>query len=332
LKLSIIITVFNLEDYISQCLDSLVEIEMYSNEYEIIVVDDGSEDASWSILTEYGNKFSQIRIFSQDNIGVGAARNLGISKATGDYLWIVDGDDLVISKKVADAVLYAIKNDADVLLFDYLPINEKGELEEWISFKSKFGNSAHLSGPEYYLLNCRHSYLWLHFFKRKIFTDNHLLFHPSIKMQDGELIPKILMHVKKVFYFKENLIKYRYRATSAVNNQEENARAHFYYSIVVAKIQLQELQDSLNPDSVMHKALKLKLKQLNQMLFTNLIKNDYSERINESFVALLKEHKLIPLKKITGFTPLMNLKFNLVRIILNINPYVGRMVYRKFLS
>jgi len=332
LKLSIIISVFNLEDYISQCLDSLMDIKMSSSDYEIIVVDDGSVDASLSILTAYGDRFSQISVYSQENIGVGAARNLGISKATGDYLWIVDGDDMGISNKVADAVLYAMKNDADVLLFDYVAINEMGDPEEWISFKSKFGPSSFLSGPEYYLMNCRHSYLWLHFFKRNLFTDNQLLFHPSIKMQDGELMPKILMHANKVFYWKEELIKYRFRITSAVNNQDESARAHFYYSIVMVTLRLQVLKESLSPGSIMHKALEYKLIQLNQMLFTNLIQNDYSNAINQSFVALLKENKLIPLKKINGFTPLMNLKFNVVRFILNMNPYVGRMVYKKFLS
>ncbi|HSJ68943.1 MAG TPA: hypothetical protein VK921_14760, partial [Anditalea sp.] len=187
----------------------------------------------------------------------------------------------------------------------------------------------YLSGPEYYLLNFRHSYLWVHFFKRSIFSENGLLFHPNIKMQDGEIMPKILMHCKKVHFYNNKLIKYRYRPNSAVNNQNESARAHFYYSIVTVMIKIKELRVSLNSNSMMNKALILKEKQLNQMLFTNLINNNYSEETNRFFVALLLKHKLLPLQKITGFTPLMNLKFNVVRYILNFNPHFGRKLHKK---
>jgi len=332
MKLSFVITVYNLQEYIGQCLDSVVSISMPEKDYEIIVVDDGSTDQSWRILSDYNNKFSNIKIFSQENRGVGSARNLGISKALGAYLWFVDGDDLLIPDKVAEAVNFAFVNEADVVLFDYLPINEKGEFENWISFKSNFGKTAYLCGPEYYLLNYRHSYLWVHFFKRSIFMENGLLFHPDIKMQDGEILPKILNQTNRVAYFREKLINYRYRPNSAVNNQDEAARAHFYHSIVTVKLQLKDFMDTINPHSVMYKGVALKHIQLNQMLFTNLINNNYSEATNQKFVYLLKQHKLLPLKKITGFTYLMNLKFNILRIILNLNPYFGRKVYQKFFS
>jgi len=329
MKLSIIITVHNLEDYIALCLDSVANIRMPSTDYEIIVIDDGSTDQSWEILSKCINKFSNMKIYSQENQGVGSARNLGISKAGGNYLWFVDGDDLVISDNVAEAIDFATMTEADVILFDYLPINEKGNFENWISFKSKFGDLTFLSGPEYYLLNLRHSYLWVHFFKRSLFVENGLLFHSNIKMQDGEFLPKILNKTKKVAYFKEKLIKYRYRPNSAVNNQDEAVRAHFYYSIVTVKLRLKEYMETLNPDSIMYQALVLKHIQLNQMLFTNLINNNYSEATNQTFVSLLKQHKLLPLKKITGFTFLMNLKFNIFRIILNLNPFLGRKIYQK---
>jgi len=332
LKLSIIVTVYNLKDYICQCLDTLVNINLSTTDYEIIIVDDGSEDGSLEILNDYQDKFPQIKVYTQANTGVGSARNLGISKAKGIYLWIVDGDDLVISDPVSEAVRFAFNTDADVLLFDYSPINEKGEEENWISFKPKWGPSSYLSGPEYYKLNYRHSYLWLHFYKRSIFIDKGLLFHPNIKMQDGEIMPKILIHSDKVVYFKNKMIKYRFRPNSAVNNQDETARAQFYFSMVTVKLRLRDFMNTLTPDTIMHQALVLKHNQLNQMLFTNLVKNNYSEATNHSFVALLKEHKLIPLKKITGFTFLMNFKLNVVRVILNFNPYIGRKIYQKVLS
>ncbi|HSJ66790.1 MAG TPA: glycosyltransferase family A protein, partial [Anditalea sp.] len=110
MKLSIIISVHNLQEYIGQCLDSVVDIGMSEKDYEIIVVNDGSTDQSWEILGEYKSKFAQIKSYSQENSGVGSARNLGISMARGTYLWIVDGDDMVIPDKVVNAVNIAIMN------------------------------------------------------------------------------------------------------------------------------------------------------------------------------------------------------------------------------
>ena len=331
-RLSIIVTVFNLQDYISECLDSLLDIGMPIEDVEIIVVDDGSNDESLAILSHYQTKLSHIKVYHQDNMGVGAARNLGIINATGKYLWFVDGDDLVIPDKVPEAISRAMNENADVLLFDYTAVNENGSPNKWVSFSSKFTTSTFLSGPDYYLLNYRHSYLWLHFFKREIFQNHNLSFHPSIKMQDGEIMPKILMHAEKVVYYKEKLIKYRFRPNSAVNNRDEKVRAHFFASIVAVKVSLGVLLNTVNQESIMYKALQLKLIQLNQMLFTNLINNDYSASTNKLFVDLLKRNNLMPIKKITGFTSKMNYKLNFIRMILNINPFFGRLVYKRIFS
>lgn len=92
-KFSIIVPVYNVERYLSACLDSICQQD-YSN-FELIVVNDGSTDNSRAILESYANKDKRIRIYNTENNGVSAARNLALSVSSGDYVWMVDSDDLL---------------------------------------------------------------------------------------------------------------------------------------------------------------------------------------------------------------------------------------------
>ena len=93
-KLSIIVPVYNLENYVSRTLDSLLSIR-FSHDYEIIVVNDGSTDASGEVIARYQEKTDKIRLFTIENGGVSNARNVGIRHAQGQYITFMDGDDTV---------------------------------------------------------------------------------------------------------------------------------------------------------------------------------------------------------------------------------------------
>lgn len=93
LKISIIIPVYNAEKHLSQCLESLLDQGVPHEQYEIICVNDGSKDASSSIIKEYAEKFSNIIAIDKENEGVSAARNKGIDVARGKYVWFIDADD-----------------------------------------------------------------------------------------------------------------------------------------------------------------------------------------------------------------------------------------------
>ncbi|KEO72592.1 glycosyltransferase [Anditalea andensis] len=330
MKLSIIVPVYNLEDYIAECLQSLADIQLSPDEYEVLVIDDGSTDGSESVINTLVHKYPQIQYFYQNNKGVGAARNLGIQHAKGDYLWFVDGDDFVYSDKVKQGLEEAFINDLDVLTFNFTPVNEKGLPQTWVSFNFKSSDRNIVSGSEFYYYNYAKSYLWLCFFKRRIFLQHNLTFQNSIKMQDGEIFPRIMIHCQSLKHFNERLIYYRYREQSAVNSKNENARAHFYFSMVIVADSLRMFQQQIdrNENILIYKALSLKRKQLNQMLFTNFILNKYSYVTNKKFITLLKKYELLPFMKITGFTIKMNLVFNIVRHIVNVNPIVGRHIYQ----
>ena len=119
-KVSVIIPVYNVEKYLHECLDSLLNQTL--KDIEIIAVDDGSTDSSLKILKDYAKKDKRLKVLTQENKGAGAARNLGMKHATGSYLSILDSDDyfdhsmleLLYKKaektKAKDVVLQAIRN------------------------------------------------------------------------------------------------------------------------------------------------------------------------------------------------------------------------------
>ena len=90
---SIIITVYNVEDYLCECLDSILN-QSYKN-FEIIIVDDGSTDKSPQICDEYAAKNNNIRVIHQNNSGISVARNIGMKKAQGQWWMFIDSDDVI---------------------------------------------------------------------------------------------------------------------------------------------------------------------------------------------------------------------------------------------
>lgn len=115
--ISVIVPVYNVEEYLKQCLDSILE-QTFSN-YEVILVNDGSTDSSGLICQEYAEKDSRIRYFEKENGGLSDARNYGIEQAQGEYLTFVDSDDFL--DKMHLNVLYTalVNNNVDISIVNY---------------------------------------------------------------------------------------------------------------------------------------------------------------------------------------------------------------------
>jgi len=142
IKLSVILPVFNVENYLVQCLDSIVNQTL--REIEIICVNDGSTDKSPLILEDYAKKDNRIRIINQKNTGSGVARNLGIKHVKGEYIGFVDSDDYIDVNMFEKLYKNAKLNDADVVMCPMCIISETEE---------KF-TTDELKALKYYDLDC----------------------------------------------------------------------------------------------------------------------------------------------------------------------------------
>lgn len=128
--ISVIIPVYNVEQYLPQCLDSVIH-QTYPN-LEIICVNDGSKDSSREILEHYADKDSRIIVIDQENQGLSGARNTGLLQTTGKYVMFVDSDDWIELETCEEAVMAAEKHSADLILWSYVREFEHESKEKYM--------------------------------------------------------------------------------------------------------------------------------------------------------------------------------------------------------
>lgn len=173
---SLVIPVYNSAPYIRQCLDSIIQ-QTYEI-LEIICVNDGSMDDSLAILEEYAAKDNRIRIFSKENEGKGAAsaRNLGLKKATGEYIQFIDSDDFFAPDMIETLVSKAVNTDADVVIcrgqiFDDEKQCVTGKLPHPDLQYAPDKPSFHWRECPEYICEIADNYAWNKLFKRKLLMD-----------------------------------------------------------------------------------------------------------------------------------------------------------------
>src|SRR5664280_106059 len=130
MRLSIIVPAHNIEGYLERCLRSLLEQDLDPNDYEIIVVDDGSSDRTQIIAEELSLRYPQITVHSQENQGPSAARNAGIHIARGKYIYFVDGDDYIASQVLGKLVTVMDQARLEVLAFEFAIVGPTDDLPD----------------------------------------------------------------------------------------------------------------------------------------------------------------------------------------------------------
>jgi glycosyltransferase EpsJ len=213
---SIIIPVYNVQEYLFECLDSVINQTIKNK--EIIIVNDGSTDNCNQILTEYKMKFPELIIINQENRGISETRNTGLNAATGEYVAFVDSDDF-IEKCMFERMYNATKKDsADIVICNYILYNEMYHEQDCgeyiIEGNSQEGYIDRTKSLKEFLTNDIKGYVWNKLVKRELFINNEILF-PDFKVcEDTPVVFLLLAHSKKTFLLKEPLYYYRQRETS----------------------------------------------------------------------------------------------------------------------
>ncbi|MDQ1095120.1 MULTISPECIES: glycosyltransferase [Chryseobacterium] len=210
--LSYIIPVYNSAAFLEDCLNSIVEQNLDSKEFEIIVVNDGSTDNSDEVLQTWKSRNGDIQLayFYQKNKGQGAARNLAIKESRGEFLWFIDSDDF-IEKNIVKVILDEIrKDDLDAIWFDHRLVDENGVVLPKPSIDIKKNNSSDIYSGEVFFKEVFNTSCmpWAFIFKRKILIDNNLDFHEGIYFEDIVFTPKLIYFSKRIKFF--NVLAYNY--------------------------------------------------------------------------------------------------------------------------
>ena len=123
--LSIIVPVYNVEKYIRSCMESIFRQNMDENVFEVIIVNDGTEDRSMEVIQDIINEHSNITVINQENLSLSVARNNGIAKAKGEYILMPDSDDLLIDDSLSLLLEKAIESKADLVVADFLEMTNE---------------------------------------------------------------------------------------------------------------------------------------------------------------------------------------------------------------
>lgn len=240
-KVSVIIPVYNVENYLSRCIDSV--LSQNDVEFELILVDDGSTDTSGIICDGYALKDERVRVYHKNNGGVSSARNFGLEKAKGDLVVFVDSDDFVACDYLKELYCALIYTESDLV-----SISTMLQLDNPMII---------LSRPEFSVLFSQYKFdkfcpPWGKIFKKDIITQNNIMFNSQIRLgEDLMFVLSYLMHINKItlissdsYYYERN----RAGSLTKVINSYEIEKAGMNEFDRVSNLLFQVL--SLNKDAI----------------------------------------------------------------------------------
>lgn len=208
---SVIVPVYKVENYLEDCVNSLLCQTLES--IEIILIDDGSPDRCGEMCDAYATRDKRIRVIHQENQGLSAARNAGIDAAQADYLMFVDGDDWVEPEFCSHPYENALQHNADFVVFQFKrtkkPFHRCTE-------KSGIKDEAHM---QWLMLNGVGTTVWNKLYHRTLFSQ---LRFPIGKLFEDSAVTHIIAHrAKKIYYSNRSLYHYRIRTESIITSRKK---------------------------------------------------------------------------------------------------------------
>lgn len=211
---SIVIPAYNISQYIEECVESVISQEKNNNfDFEVLLIDDGSTDETSKICDRLSSKFQEVTTFHKLNGGLSDARNYGIKKSKGDYIFFLDGDDFWSDNKFLIKIMNSISNwNPDLVLFSFSNYNNGETSTNSIKFLNSQGDFI----KDNELLISKGIYsvsAWQKCIKREIILENDLKFPLNMLSEDCIWSSEVLNHIKK--YSVVESYQYMYRQNRA---------------------------------------------------------------------------------------------------------------------
>lgn len=307
--ISVIIPIYNVEKYISKCLDSVIN-QTYKK-IEIICVDDGSPDNSIKILEEYEKKDSRVKIIRQENRGLSGARNTGIKNSKGEYIFFLDSDDWLPSNSLELLYKDILLNKSDISVGNLIKVYPKKNKE--IGLKKLKKNNYSLRNYLEYSINKRNftANVVNKLYKTKIIVENEILFKEKILYEDFLFTIQYFIYCKRISVIKEKVYYYFLeRENSIVNTVSMRDLETFLNVIEIEKFLIKNNQkEILNSKYFQNYIFEWLLSATVSKLFKNgnvssiekmyyLIKDNF---IFKKYYNLYQKNKIISIKKLFSF-------------------------------
>lgn len=285
-RVSIIVPVYNVENYLTKCLDSLVKQSL--SDIEIIVVNDGSKDNSEKIIKEFAQKYPEkIKAFTKENGGLSDARNFGIDRAAGDYIGFVDSDDYVTENMFEEMLLLAEKHHVKMVICNIQKVDENGKIVQKLTQLPNMpekivleNNFSVFSDISYFACN--------KLFKKELF--NQKRFKKGVHFEDIQLIPQLLLECDTVVQTQNFHYQYLERTDSITKTHTEKG-------LDMLKA-VSDVEQAFSKSSYSHKTIELKNFQIFEGVYSFLAYLAYVKKeeifysMSDQLVLFMKERQI----------------------------------------
>lgn len=230
IEISIVIPTYNAEPYLVRCLTSCLKQNLSPSQYEIVIINDGSKDGSLAIAEEMAQKHPNIHVYSQKNQGLSMARNNGLKKTTGEYVWFVDADDWIEENCLSDILKTCKDNKLDMYSFCAADVKEGKQKRR---FNYKFENSL-ITGMEVINYAFFPPCAPFSIYRKDFLVDNGLSFYPGIFHEDSEFQPRAYFMAKRVMMTDE-VFYYVYHSPNSIG-RSYNPKKAFDQLVVMERL------------------------------------------------------------------------------------------------
>lgn len=277
LSLSIIIPAYNVAAYLDACLESVLAQQLAKEQYEVIVVDDGSTDSTPFIADSWKKRIVNLTVIHQTNQGLSMARNNGIQQATGQYILFLDADDTLQAQSLTHPLGLAIEHQLDVLRFQYGVYDESGKKKQtsctWGPRETVMDGKTYLSKQKVF-----RAYAWTYLVRRTLITDADypLWFEKGVYYEDVRWTPVMLWHAQRVMICDDEVYLYKLRTGSITHTltlqQVQTNIKHQFQTLE----RLQQLKDKYQSWELFDRQIW----NMCESIITTVAKRDYINRDN----------------------------------------------------
>lgn len=243
-KVSFIIPVYNVEKYLRQCLDSVLNQTL--KDFEVICVDDGSTDSSLEILREYENKDNRLKIVCQQNKGAGAARNLGMQYATGEYLFFMDSDDYCSLDFLEKTTKAADEKNTDILVFNFYKFNNADNSKELRNglVKSRCPKNkdvfSYRDVPHYIALTVNPT-PWNKLYRHSFVKETKLQWLETSTTNDITFATMSVLMADRIAYLEQPFIFYRVALNNSITSKKKYNQGNVIKAVLAVADQAKNL-------------------------------------------------------------------------------------------
>lgn len=246
MKLSILIPLYNKEKYIDRCLKSLLAQDVAPNEYEIIIVDDGSKDSGAEIVQKYAEKHKNIELIRQKNQGPSAARNKCLETSKGDYVYFLDADDYLAHNVLGKLLELGASDHLEVLEFDTKQTSNKAPTDT-ISQSPKDISVQVVDGINYIAKYGFRNEAWRYFVKKSLLSNKGIQFVEGSLYEDAIFTASLFLNATRMAKVNMDVHRYVVVENSIVTSKDRDHNLKFINGMVNAIEHFHGLIKDLDP-------------------------------------------------------------------------------------